>query len=508
MEKVEDKAINTSVEEELHSSPFLKNIAIPVGLFLFSFLERVFFILGNLDRKYPFSVFYYGDAMKYHDYAISLMKGALYDNGIPYHPPFFAWVMAGIYYLMGTPGQWAFSGIPYKIVYALINSCVCVLLYYLALQFAQKKVAIIICLLFSLSFGMCVLSATPNNENVYLLILTAMLLIAVKNRVLNSYKIAVVLGILMGTGALTRAEHLVFLPFLLLYFYINKEKPLRQSQKYYVVIVLFTFLTLAPWMARNYIIISSFNAHYSTGNLELMSPFVLVTNYGPVNFVMANNQTAQGGFSREILNTLSGEASLNLNNSQHRHYFIHGYREGIKWILQNPADYLWLCIKKVSISLDAMALGFTSWDVPSGLNGLRRAVDVFAPHNNWFKYPFTLLVIAGFIFSLLKDFRKNILFHFVVVHKIIVILLFYGYVRQILSIYVVILIFAGFVFEKLKPKMIKMLLIVIVVGALIGCIYDGVTVANPKNYTVSGSSDPVTGYIIQDAKMEIMLKKQ
>jgi len=483
-----------------------KEVIVILLIFIFSLGERLFFLQGNIDKDFPYSIFYYGDSMKYDAYAVAILKGKLYDNGFPYHPPFFAWLLALIYKIIGIPTG---SGYPYKIIFSCINSAACILVYILVKEFFNRSLAIIISLAFSLSFGMLVLSATANNENIYLIILIITLILALKNRELNSYKYAVLLGILFGIGSLTRAEHLVLLPFFILYFYLNKNLDIWKAMKYYIILVLSTFLVIMPWFIRNYIILTRYNRSISFMRLEPLNPFVLITNYGPINFAMANNDYSDGGFNRNILDTKTGSSTLNLLNPQHRYYFIHGYEEGMKWIIENPIKYIKLCIKKLNISSDALSLGFTSWNFPSGLDGIRRAVDVFAPERNWFKYPMILLSFCGFFILLINNWRRNLIMHFILLHKLIIIILFFGYVRQLLSIYPILLIFIFTSISLLKERKLKVIMIIGIIISLFAFIYDGFTVRKPKNYTAKGSVDSYTGYLIQDATIYLkLIRKQ
>ncbi len=482
-----------------------KEIILILLIFTFALGERIFFLQGNIDKDFPYSIFYYGDSMKYDAYAVALLKGKLYDNGFPYHPPFFAWILALIYKMMGIPTG---SGYPYKIIFSFINSVACILVYILAKEIFNRFIAIIISLAFALSFGMLVLSATANNENIYLVILIITLILALKNRELNSYRYAIMIGILFGMGSLTRAEHLTLLPFFILYFYLNKNLDIWKAMKYYIILVLSTFLVIMPWLIRNFVILTNYNRSIAFMRLEPLNSFVLITNYGPINFAMANNDYSDGGFNRNILDTKTGSSTLNLLNPQHRHYFIHGYEEGIKWIIENPAGYIKLCLKKLNISSDALSLGFTSWNVPSGLDGVRRAVDAFAPERNWFKYPMIILCISGFLILLINNWRKNLIMHFVLLHKLIIIILFFGYVRQLLSIYPVLLIFIFSSICLLKEKKLKVIVIIAIIISLVAFIYDGFTIREPKNYTAKGSVDPHTGYLIQDASIYLKLIKK
>ena len=107
-----------------------------------------------------------------------------------------------------------------------------------------------------------------------------------------------------------------------------------------------------------------------------------------------------------------------------------------------------------------------------------------------------------------KNAKAYLIFHFFCIHKIIVTLLFFGYVRQILSIYPVIIILACYPLVLLKDKAIKIVLWLFIVLACVAFVYEGVTMKNPKNYIVSGSSDPRTGYLLQDDNVYMKLKER
>ncbi|HEV2845411.1 MAG TPA: hypothetical protein VG477_11240, partial [Thermoanaerobaculia bacterium] len=67
------------------------------GLTLLAWLHRLAFLRSNRDWSWPYTIFYEGDSEVFFDYARALLNGRLYDNGIPFHPPGFAWVLAVIH---------------------------------------------------------------------------------------------------------------------------------------------------------------------------------------------------------------------------------------------------------------------------------------------------------------------------------------------------------------------------------------------------------------------------
>jgi hypothetical protein len=80
--------------------------------------------------------------------------------------------------------------------------------------------------------------------------------------------------------------------------------------------------------------------------------FVL-TAYGPLNFALANCDSATGGFQRGLLTSRRDAAVLDLTDPQHRYYFLHGTRAGLGWIASNPDRFVSLALKKLAISIRA-----------------------------------------------------------------------------------------------------------------------------------------------------------
>ena len=81
------------------------------ALFAAAAAARLLFLRGTVDRDLPFSIFYYGDSRLYREYALALLRGEVFDEGIPYHPPLLAWVLAAVIRVVGeNPG--ALRGAP------------------------------------------------------------------------------------------------------------------------------------------------------------------------------------------------------------------------------------------------------------------------------------------------------------------------------------------------------------------------------------------------------------
>src|SRR6185436_6899704 len=77
---------------------------ITAGLILLAWAHRIAFLLSNRDWDWPYTIFYEGDSEVFFNYARSILGGTLYDNGIPFHPPGFAYVLAFLHGLVRAAG--------------------------------------------------------------------------------------------------------------------------------------------------------------------------------------------------------------------------------------------------------------------------------------------------------------------------------------------------------------------------------------------------------------------
>ena len=128
-------------------------------------------------------------------------------------------------------------------------------------------------------------------------------------------------------------------------------------------------LTLAPWTLRNARVLGEIN---DSGRFPRPLPtFVPVTIYGPINLALANNPMAEGGFSRDYLTSQAHMPGLDLTDPQHLEFFLDGDSMAWRYIRENPVDWLRLVLKKWAIFFDALSLGFTQWNWPAGLDGIR-----------------------------------------------------------------------------------------------------------------------------------------
>jgi hypothetical protein len=182
---------------------------------------------------------------------------------------------------------------------------------------------------------------------------------------------------------------------------------------------------------------------------EPIFAYPFVTIYGGLNFCLANNPWASGGFTRaplEVPPPLTGGASrypgfliaglpppdLAFSYPPHLEIVNHGYRLGWSWIVSHPGDYLSLAFRKLRIFWSGTTLGFTGYNLPLGISGVRRAVDLVAPEGEtgvalW-RGAGGVILLLGLWFGRRQEALAPWLL--LLATKVVATLAFFGYARE------------------------------------------------------------------------------
>ena len=204
---------------------------------------------------------------------------------------------------------------------------------------------------------------------------------------------------------------------------------------------------------------------------EAITAHPFVTVYGGLNFYLANNPFATGGFSRAPLDApppLTGgpsrypgflinglpPAELALSYPPHLEAMNHGYRLGWQWIRHHPGDYLKLVMVKLGIFWSGVTQGFTGYNLPMGMSGKRGIADMVVPEHSvgvmaWRWAGFVLV-----LFALWAGRREVALVPWLLlaVTKIITTVGFYGYAREGVVLIPVYALLVGFLCVKVLPR--------------------------------------------------------
>jgi Dolichyl-phosphate-mannose-protein mannosyltransferase len=477
------------------------------GTFLLSLLLRLLYLLGSPDRDWPFSIFFYGDTRFFHTYALDWVRDRPAQATLPYHPPLFPTFLGLLYQLLDEPQGSAF---PYKLSLAVLNSATVAFTAWWWRRVLGTAWSLLAAGLFSASFGWLLLSTTYSNEVLYALFLSATCWLVLQSTRGLAWWAAVLLGIVMGLGSLTRAEHLYLWPFLLAYVAFDRDRqvPWKPQLVRWAVAVAVCLAVLAPWSLRNARVLQELNAR--NPELEPLPELTLVTVYGPINFAMANNAQATGGFTPDLVNRLGMSGNLDVANPAQRHLLLHGYAEGLRWMGEHPGDAANLLLAKVDRWLDGLCLGLGASDFPLGLRGARPPVDVFIPESTWLKWPLALLLLLGAALSLRAPHRAFSLFTLVVLHRLLITLAFFGYARGLLAIFpalLPLLLLPAKVLAARRPTLAGRIPALATAALLLFWLEAGVlALREPRSFAASGTTDRTGGRLIQDDWVQIWPK--
>ena len=479
-----------------------------VGLFLAAALVRLLFLTGTTDRDLPFSIFYYGDSRIYREFALTLIRGGVFDQGVPIHPPAFAYVLS---WIIGWVGERPFAMRAYL---AIGSATVIPMTYLLGRALWSRAVGVTAALLATFSFGLCVVSVSANAETLYIPLLVAQALLCIllggavsSNRTVKAVSLAIASGAVLGLGALTRTEHLglaVVLPVALAigWPFVPRRRIVLAS----AAIAGVALCVILPWTIRNHTALTRFNAA-NPGLAEPLPTWVPVTASGPIVFALANNPRADGTFQPDTIVAKLGQGQLDLRDPEQADLYLHGYRRGWEFLTGNRQAAATLLTRKLALASDAHALGFGLSNWPAGLTGTRRAVDLFVPDRRILKPVFWILLAVG-AWVLRPVWRRAGILWLISLQVIAVSLATFGYARFFVQFLPFVFLFQAAALDALTSKLrsaVARQSVAWVGAALAVALTVELAVANtrPLNFEASGSVNPETGKIAQDAVVNL-----
>jgi hypothetical protein len=321
------------------------------------------------------TAFFVGDGLYFLQQARHLAAGTALDAGLPYHPPLVGWLLAPLWWMV-APARVLLAA---KALMAVVNAATYLLLYLLLAP--RLRHAALFLLLAPLYFGELMLSATPNSEAVYRLLLAALLLLGKRWPAAG--------GVLHGLAALTRAEHVAAGLALLVYGLAR-----RPHRRFAAVTGAAAMAVLLPYTAATAVDLRAYNERHAATLPEPLPTVVPVSFYGPLNFALAHSEEGIH-FSRRRLPPSGGDATLDPNHGVHNAYVVHGYRIGLEAIVDAPGRFLGRSWRKAVHSLSALAYGWTWRDLPKGDTWVRQPVDMAYARAPWYEVVAGLLMVLG-----------------------------------------------------------------------------------------------------------------
>lgn len=493
-------------------------LLIGVVLFVLAFALRVLFLQATADATGPYSPYYKGDTPTWLEYASAIRSSTTFDLGLPLRPPGVAYAVSFLW-----NGQ-ANGFLLLKLAWCFLGAVTVALFFLAVLRSFDLRVAVFAAFFAAASTGLMIVSTSPNNETLYLLLVIASFTVWQPVRHRPRLHILLFWSTLNGLACLIRAEHVLFFALVSAYLawvwtgYPGGGWRWKQGLRKVSVVLGFFILPLIPWHMYTWSQIETFNEHSlvlnratdqaylqleqslagigwsDDANRELqalpvfsqrtMASFVaatvavrggsevkgqdfniieeafgsrptpidahpFVTVYGGLNFYLANNSLATGGFTRTPLDSpppLSGGPSrypgflinglpppeLSLSYPPHLEALNHGYRLGWEWIRDHPGDYLDLVLVKLGVFWSGVTQGFTGYNLPLGMSGKRRIADMVVPESGAGITLWRWAGLAILLLALWTGRREAALVPWLLLAatKLITTVGFYGYARE------------------------------------------------------------------------------
>ena len=194
----------------------------------------------------------FGDARIYSALAANLVNGKGYTlGGIPnsLRPPLYPFFLALVYALTGENPAIA------KGVQAAIGTLHCLVLYWITRRVFDRPTALI-SLVWAAGYPYLIFwSGTTSTEVPFALLLSIAILMLLRTGVEPKPAYLMLSGLTLGLSAICRSGALVIIPVALLWLYFemhSKRFGLSAVSRALALLAVASFVTLVPWMARNY----------------------------------------------------------------------------------------------------------------------------------------------------------------------------------------------------------------------------------------------------------------
>ena len=362
-----------------------------VVLILLSLAARFVFARAAVPQGLAATVYYAGESAPVVEQGRATAAGELWHDGLPLNDPLAPSLFGLLWRLVG-PGM-----VAALLAQAAVVTLTVLVTWVLARRLLGATAAFLAAALTAVSFPADAFAATLDGQALYqlFLVLTALLLVEWARH--KRAVVALALGVVTGLATLTRSEHIVILPLAVLATWLAGGRG-RAALASAVIVVVTALATLAPWTARNYVILTAYNdAVAGPLGLQPLGPWVTVSFRGPLNFALANNARSDGSYSRRILASAGRSSTLDLLDPGHRDLLNHGYSWGRLFVRSHPAGAAALAGRKLVLYARGFRTGFTGRDLPLGLPGERRSLDLYTPSLGGVELVVLALVAAGLV---------------------------------------------------------------------------------------------------------------
>jgi 4-amino-4-deoxy-L-arabinose transferase-like glycosyltransferase len=218
--------------------------AIIIFIFVVAITIRICIAWPALSGQRTFK----GDESNYYELAISTIKSErLLLNGAPsaYRMPLFPLFLAPIYIIFGNS---TFTPIP---IILFLNSLICVEVYFLGKQLFNPNIGIWAGFISAIDIQIFIFSGYLLTETLSTFLFLSGMLALEQLRKLETRRLAVITGIIFGLAFLTRANLIVFAPFMLAWLIYQGQKDIRRILVNGLIIAGAILILWLSWIGRN-----------------------------------------------------------------------------------------------------------------------------------------------------------------------------------------------------------------------------------------------------------------
>jgi len=266
------------------SKKYTKNLISQRTLLLIIFVTAllfrvvIIFTLGNIVSPPTY---------EYGAIANNIVSGNGFSGGAHYGPvaptafkaPIYPYFLAAIYKIFGEN-----RFLVIEMIHAILGACTCVIIYFVTLKIYDNATATLAGIILALYPIHAYLTQEISSAIFFTFFISILLLTLLDLSDSWKYWKAIVCGLIIGLTALLNPAILAFVPFALLWLFINLQtsKVIKRVYKLGMIVIV-AVITVAPWTIRNYIVLgkfipikSQFGINLWRGNNEYATGITLV----------------------------------------------------------------------------------------------------------------------------------------------------------------------------------------------------------------------------------------
>ena len=335
-----------------------KDISYFIAIFFVAFFLRYQHITAFNVETNVASPFWFVDSSPYLYFATKILAN---EPFFPWQAPLASYFIAMVFLLFKN------NYFAVKIGLAIVGSISCSIIYFIGVKLFNRTIGLLAAILSVSYFGLIITSGSFNSEVLYTALLSLIVLLICSKGDHAPISAMILLGFIFGLAALSRGEFIILLPFIFLgYWYRNRihwrNKTLMLSVSFFVML-----LTILPWSIKNYYFFKGFNEKLGE---KVYSEFVPLSPYGQFIFALSNSPLSQGGATRRVWGSNLGPFDWDMDKMDERLFrklYLHGFKEGFKFIKEYPSYFLEFTAKRMDYLSDSLTFGIMAKNFPVGM---------------------------------------------------------------------------------------------------------------------------------------------